>query len=209
MKSCPFCAESIQDAAIVCKHCNRELPVSQASAASARPPAPLPAAPPTKASWTYHRNLMGLLVLVVLLGVFRAAVRSPAGLPGVIGGVVPMLPRITTVGDESALTIPAGGVQTWKWQVDAMRPRCLVTGRILGISGGERDVDVLVMNEDDYINWSNRHAAHTLFQSGKKTAITLGVPVVGVGYYRLAVSNAFSVFTPKVIQTQGVKITCS
>jgi hypothetical protein len=25
MKQCPFCAEDIQDAAVVCKHCNREL----------------------------------------------------------------------------------------------------------------------------------------------------------------------------------------
>ena len=37
MKTCPFCAEDIQDAAIVCKHCGRDLPSTSGAEQSTRP----------------------------------------------------------------------------------------------------------------------------------------------------------------------------
>jgi uncharacterized membrane protein YdbT with pleckstrin-like domain len=63
MKKCPFCAEEIQDAAIVCKHCGRELAETQAGDAS-----PLLVAHPSL--WTQYRTILivPLAIAITILG---------------------------------------------------------------------------------------------------------------------------------------------
>ena len=73
MKRCPFCAEEIQDAAIVCKHCGRDLPA--ASTPEASEPVNQPAKRSNRTLWA------GLLIFGVLAVIWIGAISTARSRP--------------------------------------------------------------------------------------------------------------------------------
>lgn len=85
MKTCPFCAEEILDAAIVCKHCRRDLVTTPAPPATA---APLPK------KTSLSRTFIGVLALLIFVGWCTAQwATSPTSSAGPSASTVTAPPR--------------------------------------------------------------------------------------------------------------------
>lgn len=210
MKACPFCAEQIQDLAIVCKHCGRDVATSTSTESFANSAGATKATPPSQHVGGARKGL-GFAILGVLVVLGALAFNSQRGDPAPSNAQqyrqLPLPPRVITLSD-SAFEVGAEGLVRWGLSIDASQPRCHLSGHVTVVSGGNKDVDVLVMSEDDYTNWRNGHEAKVRFQSGQKTAIPLDLDLTGPGRFAFVVSNTFSAFTAKTAEIKDVRLSC-
>ncbi|MFL5483643.1 MAG: hypothetical protein ACJ8AK_15780 [Gemmatimonadaceae bacterium] len=117
-------------------------------------------------------------------------------------------PSVTQLALDTEMVIPAGFVQSFRWEATSAQPSCQVTGHVEVIAGGSKDVNVLVMPADDYQSYVNAHEAKVYFESGKKTAVTLNVTTGQPGALVLVLSNAFSVVSGKTVKLTNLQAVC-
>ena len=187
MKTCPFCAEEIQDDAKVCKHCGREL---------------------TGGSKTQTYILTGLAIILVVVVIRALAISSNAAAQRDIAlreaAMRRAQPIVITLGAGQPVEIQPGWYQHWDFDVPTRS--CVLDAHVEGISGGNKDFIGYVMKDDDFKNWATKHPARGL-ESDLVAAWSPNMTLAGPGKYHMVVSNTFSVVATKIVTMTG-KLTC-
>ena len=212
MKACAFCAEEIQDAAVICRHCDRQQPSAQSELSDGN------RARTTKNS----RYVLGILLVafVAIAGIQRwqarneelvvstrmanaARVRATADSAAHSREIAvrdsmlraerrgrdsldAVTPRLTALLDGSS-QIAHGGYQFIQFTIFD-NAHCTVVGSVSGLRG--ETFEALVLPEDQMVLWqANSPNAQPVWRSGIAPTTTLNVSLETAGKYDVVISN--------------------
>ena len=120
----------------------------------------------------------------------------------------PPPPYELALADAEVIHLPSGDHYNASFVVRDPRP-CMLTGHVMGLSGGSRDVEVYVLDDEGYSDWQKGVRPRTLFQSGRSTATSLAVPLPRRGRYHLLLSNRYSFLTAKRVRIDDARLRCA
>jgi hypothetical protein len=118
-------------------------------------------------------------------------------------------PSTTLLGSSDSVRISGGHSRTWQFDVRPPHLRCVVSGQVVGISGGDKKIAVLVMTEFAYEDWMKNVPARTYFESEPRTETPFDVKIEEEGRYRLVVWNPSSTGPAKIVQLQHTQVDCT
>jgi hypothetical protein len=109
-------------------------------------------------------------------------------------------PRVMTLVD-TAFTLNAAQGMNWNFTVPANATDVHIEGTFTASGGARNDVEVYLLNDDEFVNWQNHHTVSTLYNSGRMTQGTVNAVLPsGGGTYHLVFNNQFSLLSPKAVK---------
>ncbi len=105
---------------------------------------------------------------------------------------------------NTAFTVKAASFSYFKFDVPPNAANVVVSGHFTATGGSGNDIELSLMNEDNFVNMQNGHEASVFYKSGRVTQSSMGVdlPSAPATYY-LIFDNRFSLLTPKAVQVNA------
>jgi hypothetical protein len=208
MPICPFCTKAVPTGSTICPHCLRALPLAVTTARTTT----------NGRSTRVHRGWLrpALLTLIALAGgayLLRDYHRAPPPdvAPESVAGLVTTTiapPLDVRIADTASMIIPVGGHVAYPF-TGGGRSGCRVRGSVQAVSGGDRRVDVIVVDREGLADIENGKAPHSYYDSGPRSDIALDINLDGRTAYTVVVSNAGRGRRATSVRIRNVAARCS
>lgn len=201
---CPKCGTESLDDSKFCRKCGDALASGGSVAVATAPSMGRPS-----------RLVLFLVALAIVTALGWLIDRSNQSRPVVAGqqgasdsSPTPPLPQLRTMNiGKGALSVAAMRYSFYTLPVPAGAHNVRVQGHFEATGGGGNDIEVFLLNDEQFTNWKNRHATPTYYNSGKVTVGDVqAVLPDGVGTYYLVFNNNFSVLTSKAVAFTGTMV---
>ena len=115
---------------------------------------------------------------------------------------------IKVVDAKSASIQPHDALQ-YQFEVSETDQKCQLVGSLHGLGGFDRDLEVFLLTDDEYLFWHANPAAipHSSWDTTRGSETTLGYQLPGAGTYHLVISNVMSPASKTVQVKAQVKCT--
>lgn len=215
MPTCPFCSKTFANESSVCPYCLR----SQPETTDAKRRAAGAARDAMHGRWRLAFLLL-LLVAVAAFGYDRyrklpanayspdtPLPPAPEPPPQVVQTTI-ALPIVVPIADTASVAIDAGSYAAFPFSGSG-RTECRVTGSVRGLGGGDRQLNVFVVDRDGLAELEAGRQPRAWFESGPGSNVALDFKVDGRTSYTLVVSNAGARSRAKTVRLKQVSAACS
>jgi type II secretory pathway pseudopilin PulG len=154
--------------------------------------------PPAQSHAVRNLGLMVIVIIIVLMSVLVLGFRGSRG----AGDVTQSTQTFNIV--NSLITVNAGDYEYYQLYVPSGATNVQVQGSFTASGGFGNNIEVLIMDTTDFINWQTGHQANAYYDSGQLTTSNFDVHLPsGSATWYLVYSNTFSFNSQKNVNTQA------
>jgi hypothetical protein len=108
--------------------------------------------------------------------------------------------QVTNIANGQMAVAPGTSI-AYQMTIPVGASNIYVTGTFSASGGTGNNVEILVMDQFDYVNWHSGSASSAIYDSGQVTTGNISAHLPSSGIYYLVYSNTFSTTTQKNVQT--------